>query len=130
MRVMAWSVALAGLIGMLVMLSATLDTRRREFAILRSIGATPPRIFGLIITEAAVLTGAGLVFGTVLLTLATIFANPVLLARFGVTLGLGGFGSQELTVMAMIFCAGLVAATIPAVRVYRMTLADGLSVRI
>ncbi|MGA9253260.1 MAG: ABC transporter permease, partial [Roseobacter sp.] len=54
MRAMAWAVALAGLIGMLVMLSATLDTRRREFAILRSVGATPPRIFGLIIFEAAV----------------------------------------------------------------------------
>jgi len=130
MRVMAWAVALAGLLGMLVMLSATLDTRRREFAILRSVGATPPRIFGLIITEAAVLTGAGLIFGIVVLTLATFVANPILLTRFGVTLGLGDFGLRELTVIGMIFCAGLVAAMIPAVRVYRMTLADGLSIRI
>jgi putative ABC transport system permease protein len=130
MRVMAWAVALAGLIGMLVMLSATLDTRRREFAILRSVGATPSRIFGLIISEAALLTGAGLVFGTVVLTLATLIANPVLSTQFGVSLDLGGFGPQELTVMGMIFCAGLVAATVPALRVYRMTLADGLSIRI
>ncbi|MGA9409027.1 MAG: ABC transporter permease, partial [Roseobacter sp.] len=130
MRAMAWAVALAGLIGMLVMLSATLDTRRREFAILRSVGATPPRIFGLIITEAAVLVGAGLLFGLVLLTLATFVANPILLTRFGVTLGLGGFGLWELTVIGMIFCAGLVTAFIPAFRVYRITLADGLSVRI
>ncbi|MGA9435199.1 MAG: ABC transporter permease [Roseobacter sp.] len=130
MRAMAWAVALAGLIGMLVMLSATLDTRRREFAILRSVGATPPRIFGLIITEAAVLVGAGLLFGLVLLTLATFVANPILLTHFGVTLGLGGFGLWELTVIGMIFCAGLVTAFIPAFRVYRITLADGLSVRI
>ena len=130
MRAMAWAVALAGLIGMLVMLSATLDTRRREFAILRSVGATPPRIFGLIITEAAVLVGAGLLFGLVLLTLATFVANPILLTHFGVTLGLGGFGLWELAVIGMIFCAGLVTAFIPAFRVYRITLADGLSVRI
>jgi putative ABC transport system permease protein len=130
MRLMAWAVALAGVIGMVVMLSATLDTRRREFAILRSVGATPPRIFGLILIEAAVLTAAGLMLGLILLALATIFTDPILLKRFGLQLGFNFFGSQESMTLIAIFCAGLVASLIPAMRVYRMTLADGLSVRI
>lgn len=130
MRVMAWAVAVAGLIGMLVMLSATLDTRRREFAILRSVGATPTRIFGMIITEAAVLTVAGLLVGMALLTLATFAANPLLAARFGVTLDFVAFGGRELLILGAIFCAGLISALVPAIRVYRITLADGLSVRI
>ena len=130
MRLMAWAVALAGMIGMVVMLSATLDTRRREFAILRSVGATPARIFALIVTEAAVLTAAGLVLGLVLLTVATFVTDPILSARFGLRLGLNVFGARELATLFLIFCAGLLASLIPAVRVYRMTLADGLSVRI
>jgi putative ABC transport system permease protein len=130
MRLMAWAVALAGMIGMVVMLSATLDTRRREFAILRSVGATPGRIFALIVTEAAVLTAAGLILGLVLLTVATFVTDPILSARFGLRLGLNVFGTRELATLFVIFCAGLLASLIPAVRVYRMTLADGLSVRL
>jgi len=130
MCLMAWAVALAGMIGMVVMLSATLDTRRREFAILRSVGATPTRIFALIVTEAAVLTAAGLILGLVLLTVATFVTDPILSARFGLRLGLNVFGARELATLFLIFCAGLLASLIPAVRVYRMTLADGLSVRL
>ena len=130
MRVMAWAVAVSGMIGMMVMLSATLDTRRREFAILRSVGATPYRIFGLILSEAAVLSAAGLILGILLLTLAVIVSGPILTVQFGVTIGLNGFGLWDLTILAVIFCAGLVAALIPSIRVYRMTLADGLSIRI
>ncbi|EAV43536.1 hypothetical protein SIAM614_02626 [Stappia aggregata IAM 12614] len=130
MRLMAWAVALAGMIGMVVMLSATLDTRRREFAILRSVGATPTRIFALIVTEAAVLTAAGLILGFVLLTLATFVTDPILSAHFGLRLGLNVFGARELATLLAIFCAGLIASLIPAIRVYRMTLADGLSVRL
>ena len=130
MRLMAWAVALAGMIGMVVMLSATLDTRRREFAILRSVGATPTRIFALIVTEAAVLTAAGLILGLVLLTVATFVTDPILSARFGLRLGLNVFGTRELATLLAIFCAGLLASLIPAIRVYRMTLADGLSVRL
>ncbi|MCL5779100.1 ABC transporter permease [Limibaculum sp. FT325] len=130
MRLMAWAVAVAGMIGMVVMLSATLDTRRREFAILRSVGATPNRIFGLIVTEAALLTAAGLAVGLVLLTLATIVTDPILSARFGLRLGLDVLGARELAILGIIFCAGLLASLIPAYRVYRMTLADGLSVRL
>ncbi|NDR55340.1 ABC transporter permease [Pseudoruegeria sp. M32A2M] len=130
MRLMAWAVALAGMIGMVVMLSATLDTRRREFAILRSVGATPSRIFALIVTEAAVLTAAGLILGLAVLTVATVVTDPILSARFGLRLGLNIFGARELATLFVIFCAGLLASLIPAVRVYRMTLADGLSVRL
>jgi putative ABC transport system permease protein len=115
---------------MVVMLSATLDTRRREFAILRSVGATPTRIFALIVTEAAVLTAAGLILGLVLLTVATFVTDPILSARFGLRLGLNAFGTRELATLFVILCAGLVASLIPAIRVYRMTLADGLSVRL
>jgi len=130
MRLMAWAVALAGMIGMVVMLSATLDTRRREFAILRSVGATPTRIFALIVTEAAVLTAAGLILGLVLLTVATFVTDPILSARIGLRLGVNVFGASELATLFLIFCAGLIASLIPAIRVYRNTLADGLSVRL
>ena len=130
MQTMAWAVALAGMTGMVVMLTATLDARRREFAILRSVGATPARIFALIVTEAGLLMAAGILGGVAILALAVHLSSPILLAKFGLQLGLGPVDTREFTLILAIFCAGLAASLVPAIRVYRMTLADGLSVRL
>lgn len=130
MQAMAWAVALAGMTGMVVMLSATLEARRREFAILRSVGATPARIFALIVTEAALLVAAGLAGGLLLLALAVRLAAPILASRFGLALEAGPADGREVVLLVVIFAAGLAASFVPALRVYRMTLADGLSVRL
>ncbi|NJN47031.1 MAG: ABC transporter permease, partial [Candidatus Competibacteraceae bacterium] len=45
-------VVITGLIGMLTVILASLNERRREMAILRSVGARPTHIFGLLMTEA------------------------------------------------------------------------------
>ena len=112
------------------MIDGTLDARRREFAILRSVGATPGRIFNLIVAEAALLMGMGMLGGLFLLALAVRLFNPLLSLRFGLTLDLGPVETRELALLVAIFGAGLAASLVPAVRVYRMTLADGLSVRL
>ena len=129
LRLMAGAVAVAGLIGLVVMLSATLEARRREFAILRSVGATPGRIFGLIVMEAGLLLGAGVVLGYALLTLAVLLADPILAGRFGLRMGAGLPTGNEVFLIGLVFFSGLLASILPATRVYRMTLADGLSVR-
>ena len=49
----------AGLLGMLTMLLSSLNERRREMAILRSVGCRPVHVFGLFVTETAALTAAG-----------------------------------------------------------------------
>ena len=130
LRLMAGAVALAGVIGMVVMLSASLDARRREFAILRSVGATPRNIFSLIISEAVLLMLTGIILGYLVLSLVTIAADPVLAANFGLRIGLGWPTFREALLIGFIFCSGLLAGAMPALRVYRMTLADGLSMRL
>lgn len=130
LRLMAGAVALAGVIGMVVMLSAALEARRREFAILRSVGATPRSIFGLIMSEAVLLMLSGVILGYLVLNVVLFAANPVLAANFGLRVGLGWPTFREALLIATIFCSGLLAGMVPALRVYRMTLADGLSMRL
>jgi putative ABC transport system permease protein len=130
LRLMAWAVAVAGILGLVAMVSATLDARRREFAILRSVGATPARVFGLILTEAAVLTLAGILGGCALGLLVMTLAEPQIAARFGIRLGGGLPAPREIGLLVAIFCAGVLASFVPAFRVYKMTLADGLTIRL
>ncbi|MEV8466614.1 ABC transporter permease [Fluviibacterium sp. DFM31] len=127
---MASAVALAGIVAMVVMLSASLEVRRREFAILRSVGATPFRIFSLIVLEAGLVTSAGLLLGLVLLGALTEMLEPVLLSRFGLQVDASASLLRESWLLLAILVAGLAASFVPALRVYRMTLADGLSFRL
>lgn len=124
---MAVAVALAGMLGLLATLSAALESRRREFSVLRSVGATPWRIFSLIVLEAVMLTAAGLLLGYLALTVAVALLDPVLASNLGLRLGIGWPSASEWVLMAAIFGAGLLASLVPALRVYRITLADGLS---
>ncbi len=130
LRLMASAVALAGMTGMIVMLSATLEARRREFAILRAVGATPTKIFALILIEALLLTAAGIAVGLGLLSVGTLIADPLLYSRYGLRMGLDLLHPREGALLAATLLAGFLAALVPAFRVYRVTLADGLSPRI
>ncbi|MGH8760811.1 MAG: ABC transporter permease, partial [Burkholderiales bacterium] len=56
-------VVVVGLAGMLVALLTSLSERRREMAVLRSVGGRPMHIFGLILGEAAFLTLLGIALG-------------------------------------------------------------------
>ena len=63
-------VVLTGLIGMLTAILTSLNERRREMAILRSVGARPWHIASLLIVEAFALALAGVVLGLLLLYLS------------------------------------------------------------
>lgn len=130
LQLMSAAVALAGVTGLIVMLSAALDARRREFAIFRSVGATPNTIFSMIVLEAVLLLVMGIVLGYLLLIIVALAANPILAESFGLRLGLGLSSYREALLIAFIFCSGFLASFIPAFRVYRMTLADGLSMKL
>jgi putative ABC transport system permease protein len=127
LSLMALAVALAGMLGLMVMLSAALESRRREFAILRSVGAAPWRIFSLVVLEALLLTLAGLAIGYLALMTTIGLADTQLAQEFGLRLSGWAPSLREWGLMAAILAAGLLASLLPAIRVYRITLADGLS---
>ncbi|KPA23142.1 FtsX-like permease family protein [Shimia sp. SK013] len=130
LRLMSVAVAAASLIGMVVMLSATLDARRREFSILRSVGASPRSIFGLIVTEALVTAGVGILVGVALLAATTALTNPILSADYGFRISHALPNITELTLLLAVFCVAALASLLPAWRVYRITLSDGLAAKL
>ncbi|MBT1121484.1 ABC transporter permease [Stutzerimonas nitrititolerans] len=123
-------VVLTGLIGMLTAILTSLNERRREMAILRSVGARPWHIAGLLIAEAFSLALAGVLFGVLLLCLAIAVAQPLLQSHYGIDLPFALPSTYEWTLLAAILLAGLVIGCVPAWRAYRQSLADGLSIRL
>lgn len=123
-------VVVTGLIGMLTALLAGLNERRREMAILRSLGARPWQLAALLVLEAGLLSLAGLLLGLGLFQLAVLFGEAPLQAATGLGLGGGWPRSQELALLGTILAAGLLIGLLPAWRTYRQSLADGLSIRL
>lgn len=129
LHLMAIAVLFAGLVGMVVMLTAALEARRREFGILRSVGAPPAGIFGLIVLEAVLITISGIILGYFILTIVSILVSPILANEFGLHLEYGLPSVKDIVLMLIILMSGMLASLVPAIRVYRMTLADGLTLR-
>lgn len=123
-------VVVVGLFGMLTALLTGLEERRREMAILRSVGARPAHIFGLVIGEAVLLTLLGIAVGLLLLTLLMLLAQPLIADRFGLLIALSWPTFHEWRLLAMVLGAGLLAGAVPAYRAFRLSLADGLSIRV
>jgi len=130
LRVISAFVVLAGLLGMMTALLSGLNERRREMAILRSVGAGPGTISGLLIGEALLLSLSGIILGMMLLYLLLFFAQPILQTRLGLFLPLTPPGIQDYSVLFAIVIAGMLMGALPAYRAYRQSLADGMSIRL
>ncbi|MDT8450848.1 MAG: ABC transporter permease, partial [Wenzhouxiangellaceae bacterium] len=129
LRVVSALVVLAGLLGMLTALLATLGERRREMAILRACGARPWQIAWLLLIEAGAIALIGIVAGLAVAYLAQWALAPWLLERFGVAVSFAWPAPWQWAVLAAVWVAGVLVALVPAAMAYRRTVAAGMQVR-
>ncbi|MDJ0624071.1 MAG: ABC transporter permease [Desulfocapsaceae bacterium] len=122
-------VVVVGLFGMLTTLMTSLNERRREMAILRSVGARPAHVFSLIIGEAVLVTASGIAFGIILLYGLLLMAQPLLISHFGLHINISFFSSYELLLIGIILIAGVVAGLVPGWKIYRYSLNDGMTIK-
>jgi putative ABC transport system permease protein len=123
-------VVVVGLSGMLIALMTSLNERRREMAILRSVGARPLHVFSLIVGESALLTFMGVAIGIGLLYGLLLTSQPLILERFGLFIEIGAVSLYELGLIIIVCLAGIIIGLIPGYRIYRYSLADGMTIRI
>jgi putative ABC transport system permease protein len=122
-------VVVTALLGMVTMILTTLNERRREMAILRSVGARPATILGLLTAEAALLILIGAALGVVLLYVGLAVLQPYIDRVYGLHIGIEPLKSGEWFNLGAVVATGVVAGLLPALRAYRLSLADGMTVR-
>lgn len=120
-------VALVSALGLTSVMLVTLGQRRRELAVLRSTGAGPRTVFGLLCLESALVMWFGVGLGVLLLGLASATMATWVQAQFGLQLvGLAELKAGLLAVLAFA-TFGSVLGLIPAWQAYRNQLQDGLN---
>jgi len=122
-------VAVVGLLSLVAVVLAGLGQRRRELAVLRAVGAAPRHVLLLLAIEGALVTLAGALLGALLAAAAVLAAGPWVQSQLGVALQRGAPDAVLWGLWGAIVAAGMLAALVPGVRAYRLSLADGLSPR-
>ena len=123
-------VALVGLCGMVTALLTGLNERRREMAVLRSVGARPRHVLALIVGEATALAAAGLVLGVGLLYLGLFVARSLVQTQLGLSIEIGLPTVYEWLLLGVVLTASSIAGLWPAIRAYRYSLSDGMTVHV
>ncbi len=126
---MSGLVALVSMAGLMAVVLASLNERRRELAVLRTVGASPWHVLALLALEGLWVTLVGIVLGLLALALAIAATAPWLQSAWGLRLQLATPTELQWWLLAALLGAGLLASVLPAWRAYRLSLADGLSPR-
>lgn len=120
-------VSVAGLVAVIL---AGLNERRRELAILRAVGAGPRQVLSLLALEGALVTLVGVAAGWAACLLVVALLGEWFGSRFGVALHAHLPNAEEGLLLIAVLAVGWLASLIPGIRAYRLSLADGLSPRI
>jgi putative ABC transport system permease protein len=124
MSAMIAAVSFAGLVAVIF---AGLNERRRELAVLRAVGAAPRQVLLLLTVEGSLVALLGASLGAVALGLGVLVAGPAIQAHYGIVIGHSAPTAREFALFAEVVAAGLFASLAPALRAYRLSLVDGLS---
>ena len=105
----------------------TMNERRREFAILRALGARRATVFAAIVLEAAAIAALGAVaaFGVYALLLAG--AAAILRAQTGVVLSVWTFNPVLVLAPLGMIGLGALAGVVPAIKAYATDVASNLA---
>lgn len=130
LTLMSAMVAAVSLCGLVAVILAGLNERRRELAILRAVGANPARIFSLLAVEGMLVTVCGVVLGAALCLLLIAGLGPWVQLRFGIGLSAGLPSADEWQLLGLITALGWAASLLPGLRAYALSLSDGLSPKV
>jgi len=115
-------------IGLLTLILSSLNERRREIAILRSLGARPRQVFSLLTLESLLFAFLGCVVGMLLYYLMIVLAAP-LFQSLGLYIPVSLLSAYEWSILGVILLFSVLLGIVPGYRAYRLSLAEGMSVK-
>jgi putative ABC transport system permease protein len=130
LQAMSALVAVVSLGGLMAVILAGLNERRRELAILRAVGAGPRQMLWLLALEGGLVTLAGVAIGVLGCWAAVALLSGWIQGQFGLTLQAAPPGAPEWRLIGALMAGGWLASLVPGWRAYRLSLADGLSPRL
>ena len=122
LRLVSLMVLIASLLGLSAMLLASMRERENELRILRTIGAKPLFIFGLIQMEAVLITLSAIVLAVCGLLGLIRWGNELLAESFGMMLGYDVLTLENCTLLGLVLLGALLVSFLPGLSAYKASL--------
>ncbi len=126
LQIIGWIIMAIAAVSVFISLLNSLKERKYELALMRSLGASPSKLFTLILQESLLLCLAGYVTGIVLGRIGMIVISSFGEDQFHFGLSLQVFTSVEVWLLPLTLAVGIVAALIPALQAYRTDISSVL----
>ncbi|MCH2209462.1 MAG: ABC transporter permease [Lentisphaerales bacterium] len=126
LEMVSWLIMLVAGATVLVSIYNTLNDRRREFAILRSLGAPKSTLFNIILSQAFILSVLGVLGGFIFYGTILSVAGQIIRAQTGVLIDIFRYSHiLWLGPLAMITIS-LIVSMIPALKAYKTDVSENL----
>ncbi|MCH2102957.1 MAG: ABC transporter permease [Planctomycetes bacterium] len=123
LSLVAYLVCVVGAASILASLYNAMNERRREFAILRALGARRSTVFGAILTESTAIAALGGLMGLLVYGLVFTIAAQVIRAEAGIVLDIWQLHSSMWLAPLGVTLLGALAGIVPAMKAYRTDVA-------
>ena len=122
----AYLVCVVGAASILASLYNAMNERRREFAILRALGARRATVFGAILAESTAIAGLGAFGGILVYGAVFTVAAGVIRAEAGIVMDLWQYHPSLWIAPVGVTLLGALAGVVPAMKAYRTDVAEHL----
>ncbi len=119
MFAMAIIVMVSSALSIMLVLYSSMAQRRRQIAVLRVLGCSRPRIFGMVLTESAVIGAIGAILGVALAYLGGIIVAGSVRQALGLSINVVYPLQSTLLIVVGVILLAAAAGVVPAMAAYR-----------
>lgn len=127
LELIAYLVVIVAAFSILASIYNSINERKREFAILRALGAKRTTVFAVIILEAVSISVLGSLLGYLIYLAILSAAAYIVKTQTGVVLQIFGFDWWLIFTPVLMIAVGAFAGLIPALKAYRTDVAENLT---
>lgn len=126
MKAVGYVVVVISALSIMIGLYLSIIQRRRDLAIMRSLGASRGEIFGAVMIEAFLVTGIGVIVGWGLGKVVALALGAYIAENYGLTIQGISTSTEELQFFGIVMFVGLFAGIVPAWQAYQSDIAEDL----
>lgn len=127
LELVAYLVVVVAAFSILASIYNSINERRREFAILRALGAKRITVFSVIILESTIIAFFGTLLGFIVYFIILLFTASIVQAETGVVLDIFKFDSMLIYTSLLMISVGALAGIIPAFKAYQTDVSENLT---
>jgi putative ABC transport system permease protein len=127
LRVVAWLVMIVAAASILASVYNTIHGRRRDFAILRALGARKSSVLASVVFEAGTIAALGALAGFLVYAVILLAAGAVIRQQTGVVIEVASLPAALLLVPVGMIVLGTLAGVVPAIKAYETDVATNLA---